>query len=209
MNMGEDNRKLAVDVALLLPDELNKVCVDINRRPEAEAFSDLSKENNHPHITLAMGVVNEKDIIKVDAKLKKIVRGFSPLTLQITDIFDETTPEKKKSCCFTVAMTDGLKRLHARVMKTLFPVFSYDAGLDMFYRDPDETLHEVSKYWVENYGKKHQDPDNYHPHISLKCRRGNYEQLPIKFVADKMVLCHLGNYCTCRAILGSFNLGVG
>ena len=75
----------------------------------------------------------------------------------------------------------------------------------MFFLDYDEKFSEVSKFWIENYRKNHSDPNNYHPHISLKCRKAEYKNFPIKFTASKLAICHLGNYCSCRKILSSVN----
>ena len=104
---------------------------------------------------------------------------------------------------FGVIINDEIKKLHGKVMKELLPLFSYDVKNEMFFLDSDENFSEVSKVWVENYGKNHSDPENYHPHISSKCRKAEYHNFPVKFIASKIALCRLGNYCTCRTILGS------
>jgi hypothetical protein len=198
--------KIAVDIALLLPEAINKICIDINQKEHAEAFSDLSKSNNHPHITLAMGVIDEKDIGKINSKLNEIIKQFSKLNLRILRLNYEITPEKKKSYNFEIKLSDKLKKLHATIIRELLPVFSYDVNNKMFFLDFDETFNEVSKFWVKTYGRIHSNPENYRPHISLKCRNGECPKFPKEFVASKVVLCHLGNYCTCRTVLGSYKL---
>lgn len=199
--------KIAIDVALLLPDRINNICIGINRKAGADAFSDLSKNNNHPHITLAMGVIDESDLPEVQTKLEYISKQFSSLKLEITGIYFEITPESKKSYGFVVELTNELKRLHWEIMKELLPIFSYGVDKKMFFLDSDENFNEVSKYWVDNYGKKHLDPNNYYPHISLKCKKASYDGLPIKFSASRLAVCQLGNYCTCRKIFASIDLG--
>ena len=198
--------KIAIDIALLLPEAINKICIDINQKEHSESFSDLTKLDNHPHITLAMGVIDEKDIEKVNSKLKEIVEQFSKLNLQISKIYHQITPENKLSYGFEIKLTDEIKKLHGKIMEELLPMFSYDVIEEMFFLDSDENFAEVSKSWVENYGKNHSDPENYHPHISLKCRKAEYHNFPVKFFASKVALCHQGNYCTCRTILGSHDL---
>lgn len=198
--------KIAIDIALLLPEKINKICTDINRKNDSNAFSNLSKKNNHPHITLAMGVIDEKNLPKIDKKLKEISKEFSSLNLEIIELYFEITPENKKSVSFVVKPSDKLKALHAKIMKELLPLFSYKVSDNMFFLDSDEKFQKVSMFWIENYRKNHSDPNNYHPHISLKCRKAQYDKLPIKFSASKLAACHLGNYCTCRKILASVNL---
>ncbi len=199
--------KIAVDVALLLPEKINKICIGINKHKNADAFFRLNEKDSFPHITLAMGVIDERDLPKAEERLSKIAEKFSSLDLEI-EIIDFTImpqPENKKSYQFTLKLTQELKALHAMIMKELLPLFSYDVKLYMFYKD-DETLHEVSMFWVKNYAKNHQTSEDFKAHISLKCRSAQFNKFPIKFSASKLALCHLGDYCTCRKILFSTNI---
>lgn len=198
--------KIAIDIGLLLPEAINKLCININQKEHSEDFSNLSKSDNHPHITLAMGVIDEEDIEKINLKLKEVVKQIPKLNLEISKIYHQITPENKISYGFEIIMTDEIKKLHGKIMKELLPIFLYDVNKEMFFLDSDEEFAEVSKVWVENYGKNHSDPENYHPHISLKCRKVEYHNFPVKFIASKVALCHQGNYCTCRTILGSHEL---
>jgi hypothetical protein len=199
-------KKIAIDIALLLSQRINNICLKINRSAGAEAFSDLSKENNYPHITLAMGAMDEGDLAAIENKVKKISQKFRALDLEIIHLGNETTPENKKSSHLTIKPNKKLRELHGMIMSELLPIFSYEIKKEMFFIDADENFKKVSKYWVENYGKKHANPQNYHPHISLKCRNAKYNNLPLKFTASKLAICQLGNYCTCRKIIKSINL---
>jgi len=198
--------KIAIDVALLLSEKINKICVSLNKTEGAGAFSDFSKSNNHQHITLAMGVIDEKDLPKIEAKLKRISNNFPTLKLKVKGIHSEINPENSKSCSFLVERTEKLKKLHAEIMKTILPFLSHTVEKKMFFLDSDEKFGKVSKYWVKNYWKKHSNPENYKPHISLKCRKANYLKFPITFSTSRLAVCQLGNYCACRKIFFQFNL---
>lgn len=198
--------KIAVDVALLLPKKINKICVDINQKSGSDHYSDLSKKDNYPHITLAMGVVDEENLEKVNDKLKEIAEKFSEINLKILGVHPKTNIENKKSCAFEIEITKELKKLHATVMNEVSPLFSYNVENEMFYLDSDEMFATISKFWVGGYKEAHSDPENFHPHISLKCRNFEYDEPSINFIASDLVLCHLGNHCTCREILGEFRL---
>jgi 2'-5' RNA ligase len=198
--------KIAVDIALLLPEAINMICIDINQKEYSEKYSDLSKSDNHPHITMAMGVIDKNDIEEVNNKLQKVVKNFSKLDLEIIKTYHQLTPENKISYGFEIKLTDEIKKLHGKIMKDLLPMFSYNVTSDMFFLDSEEKFSEVSKVWVESYGVNHSNPDNYHPHISLKCRKAEYNNFPEKFIASKVAFCHLGNYCTCRTIFGLHEL---
>lgn len=199
--------KIAVDVALLLPEKVNKICIDINKAPEADAFFRLNEKDSFPHITLAMGVIDEKDLPKANEILEEIANVFSLIDLEVYEL-DYTTmppPENKKSYQFKLNLTEEIKNLYVIIMEKLRPLFSYDVDLEMFYKD-DENLHEVSKFWVSKFKENQKRFNDYQPHISLKCANAKFDDLPIKFTASKLALCHLGDYCTCRKILFSAEL---
>jgi hypothetical protein len=194
--------KIAVDVALLPTEEMMDICIGLNNKEGSEYFSFLNKKDNLPHITLAMGVADEKDLLVIKSRLAEISKKYSSLNLEISEIYFQTNPDNKTSYGFNVKLTEELRNLQKEIMRELFSFFSYEVSLDMFYRDANETISEVSKTWVQNYYKKYYDPEKYHPHISLKCSKAEYDNFPIKFTASKLALCHLGNYCTCRKVLG-------
>lgn len=197
--------KIAIDIALIPPTEIMDLCIELNQK-SSEQTSVLNKKDNLPHITLAMGAADEKDLGVINKKLENIVKNFTPLNLEILDLYYHLTPKNKKSYCFAIKPTEELVNLHAVIMKELLPILSYEVSLDMFYKDKGEEVDDVSISWVENYGEKHADPNNYQPHISLKVRDAKYDNSPIKFTASKLALCHLGDHCTCRKVFKIFEL---
>lgn len=195
--------KIAVDVALLPPEDIMDLAIELNRK--FESLSKLNKENNLPHITLAMGVIDESEIDLVNQKLKEISEKFSALDLEILEVNHTIKPDGKKSFFLKIKMTEELRNLHKTIMKELLPIFTYDVSVDMF--NQDDKVNPISIYWVENYAKNHEDSENYHSHISLKCNKDViFNEVPIKFKCSKLSLCHLGDHCTCRRVLGLINL---
>jgi hypothetical protein len=195
--------KLAVDVALLLPEKINDLVIELNQK--FDSLSKLNKENNLPHITLAMGVIDESEIELVNNKIKEICDEFGSLNLKIEEVYHIIKPNGKKSFAFRIKLTDELKKLHGTIMKELSTIFTYDVSIDMF--NQDDEVDPISTFWVENYEKKHENPDNFHAHISLKCNNDViYDDIPIEFKASKVALCHLGDHCTCRRVLGLVEL---
>jgi hypothetical protein len=192
--------KIAIDVALFLPERVNEICISINQADPGR-HSDLSKADNHPHITLVMGVLDEKYIKEASRRISKVVAKHKALNLKIIELNFHFTPEHKKSFQFIVSRTEELVKLHVDLMEALFPLLTYKVENDMFQVDDDETFAEVSKFWVENYDKKYHHPRDYHPHISLKCKKAEPSKLSIGFKATKVAMCQQGNYCTCRKIL--------
>lgn len=197
--------KLAIDVAILPSEEIMDICIDLNKKDSA-AFSHLNKTDNFPHLTLAMGIMDKNDFEKVAKIIQKEFKKFFPLNLEINKLNFEITPENKKSMHFATDASKKLVDLHQEIMNNLSPILSYKVESGMFFKKTGEKINEISKFWVGNYAKKYSGLNNYYPHISLKCRNAEYNNLPIKFVASKLAICQLGNYCTCRKILKEFKL---
>ncbi|MFH0836435.1 MAG: 2'-5' RNA ligase family protein, partial [Candidatus Micrarchaeota archaeon] len=89
--------KIAVDVALLLPKPVNDVCIAINQAKDSVQTSDLSKPDNHPHITLAMGVIDEAQVVEVKERIKRLAARFHKLELEISGLRCPLNPDNKPS----------------------------------------------------------------------------------------------------------------
>ena len=155
--------KLAIDVALLPPDEILDICVGINKAINAQPFLELSKQDRRPHISLAMGVIEEKDIPIISKKIERIAHETPGIDLTITEICHEVMPNQKDSKLMALEQAEGLKNLHVKIMEAIWPHASYQVDVDMFYSDPGEPVDPVSTYWASNYGKKYNHPDKYQP----------------------------------------------
>lgn len=201
----KDMAKIAIDVALLPPEDIMDLCITLNSKSHQQA-SLLNRKDNLPHITLAMGIANEPDLKRINRKIENVTKNFSQLNIEITGLSYCIKESGKKSYSFRIKPTKKLVDLHGQIMKELLPILSYKVNLNMFYKEPNKIIDKISKFWVETYGEKHTDPKNYRPHISLKCPEAKYDNFPIKFTASKLALCHLGDHCTCRKILKSFEL---
>ncbi|MBC8495730.1 2'-5' RNA ligase family protein [archaeon] len=197
--------KIAIDIALLLPDEINSLCIGLNQQ-DKNAFFDLTKKDNHPHITLTMAVIDEADIHKIEVILRNVAEKFSGLQLELTELNYTITPEDKKSYQFVIGSSKEIKELRQKIVKELSPYFSYEVEDSMFFVDNDEEFRPVSKYWVANHEKRNLSLDKFKPHISLKNTAATFDEFPIKFTTNKLVMAQLGNYCTCRKILIDIDL---
>lgn len=200
--------KIAVDIALLLPDTINEMCIAINCSDKARSFCDLSKADNYPHITLAMGVIDESVLEIIQDKFKQLATAASPLHLEITTVYSQENPDGNSSCGFKIRDNDELLKLHLAMMEALTPYVTNEATQEMYKLDPDEKFAEVSKHWVENYWKNHMGEGKYKPHISLKCGYAKQDDLPISFTVSRLAICHLGNFCSCRTILAETDLNM-
>ncbi|MFH1598620.1 MAG: hypothetical protein ABIB97_06200 [Patescibacteria group bacterium] len=191
--------KLAIDVALLPPDEVMDICIEINRAPNALSFFKLNKQDSIPHISLAMGVIDEEQLPIVNQKVNKIAVDFPPIELEFTKVEFGLTPEKEKTFHFCLNVTEALQNLHERLMNSLLPIFSYKVSNDNFFLDKNEKVDNVSLYWVKTYANESSFA-NFDPHVSLRCSFAEYNKMPIKFTADKMAVGQLGNFGALRKI---------
>jgi len=197
--------KIAIDIVLLPPEEIMDKAIEINQEL-LEKFPKktiLDKQKCIPHISLAMGVVEESKLSKVEEILREISKGFQPLSLTITNIKAGITPSGLKFCGFQIERTTELQALHETVMKKLQTICTYDVTLDMLYSKP--TPEAVSLHWIRTYPTK-SSFENFTPHLTIGCGETSSGEYSIKFTAVRLAICHLGNYCTCRKILSEVNL---
>ena len=201
-----DSDKIAVDVVLIPPEEIIQLAIKLNKSSSDTAKEDyvLDAETCIPHITLLMGLVSRGQIGEVTTKLTNIVEGFSALNLSATGFTSSPHPDGKIFSTLAIEKNPDLQKLHETILEELAPYFSWDnVKKEMFYSPPP--VREISSFWVEGFGKN-SVRENYDPHISLGFAELKQSFVPMQFIASKLALCHLGNYCTCRDVLWSVEL---
>jgi len=196
--------KIAIDVVLLPPEEIINFCVDINRKAKerGEAKGPLEKEDFIPHISLAMGCMEEKDFDKISKVITEVADQFSPLNLEVSELYVLPSSEKDQTHSFKIKNNEQLQKLHETLTDELQPFLSYqNVTTNMFVG----LLEEIPTTFKNDYRKKH-SYDKYDPHISLRCRVLEEIKLPINFKASNLAIFHLGISCTCRKLLFSTEL---
>lgn len=189
---------LAVDIALLPPKSIMSDVVELmNYSPTSPI-----KLNTHdclPHISLAMGVLARADLEKANSVLTLLARKQEPLPISITKAFTHTTPDELDMQELLISRSEELSQFHHETMEAFRPLLLHDqVSTDMFFSPPG--VADVSSYWVKHYYGK-QKPSDYKPHITLGLGKVKNFDTALNFIADRLVLCHLGSYCTCRQIL--------
>ena len=187
--------KIAIDVVLLPPENIMDKAIEINSQFADDPIK-LNKENCLPHISLCMGVVEGKNLPKINEIIDEISKQFSKLFLTIDKISGEHV-------CFEVKKNENLQKLHEEIMTRLSLYLSYDATIDMCFSPPPVV--EKTLFWIKNYKDK-SSFENFYPHITLGISKIDNRRLNIDFVASKLAICHLGNYCTCRKVIISSDL---
>lgn len=195
--------KKAVDVVLLPDEAMTEKAIEANAEL-VKGFGDkivLDKESCLPHISLAMGCVDEEDIASVEGILRSIVREYPLGDMTILGVRSSGNSAGEKVSVFEVERTEELQRLHKTIMDRLGAYLGSDVSGDMVYADGE--VEESTLLWIRNYREK-SSFDKFFPHITIGYGElGDYFSFPIKFAVSKLALCHLGNHCTCRKILAS------
>ncbi len=194
----------AVDVVLLPTEAMMDGAIEVNTEM-AKKFGKkivLNKEDCLPHISLAMGCVDEKDIADVEKVLKRIAEQYPLGDLRVIGIGVTVNLVGEKVSVFEVEKTKSLQLFHEEVMQKLAPYFSYDVTIDMI---TGAEVDESTLLWIKNYPEK-SSFSNFSPHITIGYGEMNNFSFPIKFGVSKLALCHLGNHCTCREIIVSIKL---
>ena len=198
--------KKAVDVVLLPDDTMMAKAVEANRKLVGQ-FGEkivLNKEDCLPHISLAMGCVDEGDIDGAGGVLKIIAERTSVRELTVIGIWTTTNSVGEKVSAFGIERTEGLQLLHEEVMEKLAAYLSYDVTREMVYDSGQ--VSESTLLWIREYREKSSFA-NFSPHITIGYGQMENMLFPMEFVASRLALCHLGNHCTCKEVLASIELG--
>jgi len=200
--------EIAVDVVLLPTEEMVEKAIAANKEL-LKQYADkivLDKESCLPHISLAMGCIDESNIDEIDKILKTSAKETSLGQLTAVGIHIETNKADEKVSVLEIEKTEALQSLHERITKKLSPYFSYNVKADMVLSSSETG--ESTLDWIKNYPEK-SSFEKFSPHITIGYGEINNFSFPIIFAVSKLALCHLGNHCTCRKILASTNLKKG
>jgi len=188
-------KKIAINVVLLPSREITQEAIEINEKLGTSEIK-LNNENCLPHITLAMGVIDEKDLEKVEEVLNGVSFDFNVLNLSFNKVESEETPSGKIVSGIPIKKSKQLQELHEEIMEKLESYLTYDVDKSMLY-NPDE-VEEETLSWIKDY--KQTSFKKFKPHITLGIGKVNSIQ-PMAFRASTLALFQLGNYCTCRKLL--------
>ena len=197
--------RIAVDVVLLPDEAMMARAIELNAEL-VKKFGNkivLNKENCLPHISLAMGCVEEADIPSVEKVLEAIAKETSMPDLKVVGIRASGNSKAEIVSVFEVEKTTQLQSLHEKVMDKLAPYLSSDVTENMIYGDED--VAESTLLWIKNYRQK-SSFENFFPHITIGYGQVENHSPQKTFAVSKLALCHLGNHCTCRMVLLSIGL---
>ena len=106
--------KIAVDIVLLPAEQIMDRAIEINRellRQCPDKIS-LNKNNCLPHISLAMGCIDDRDIIDIERILRTIASDHWPGKLCTEGIQTGTNASNERVSVLQLKKTKKLQKLH-------------------------------------------------------------------------------------------------
>ena len=118
--------RIATDVVLLPDDTMTERAIEVNKRLVGDRREEivLSRETHLPHISLAMGCVDEKEVDTIGELLQGLSEKTAVNRLSVVGILTPTNSRGEKTSLLEVGKTDELQMLHERIMKETKPFFS-------------------------------------------------------------------------------------
>jgi hypothetical protein len=191
---------IAADIVLLPEETMTDYAITVNAELIKRFGSEivLNKKDCLPHISLAMGCINQKDVIKIGESLKPLA-AIAPRRLKLAGIQRTTSFSGEIVSVLQVERSNQLQNLHEKICKAIKPWFTYEAEEEIIAggQAGPSTLQ-----WIRNYSVK-SSHFNFSPHITIGYGDLQDRELPADFAVSHLVVCHLGNHCTCAKILWS------
>jgi 2'-5' RNA ligase len=198
---GESNDMIdlvALDVAILPPEDISARAVDISASLPAKDFRGLRLDRSHlPHITLMQLFTRRDDLDRVYQYVDDVLRDRSPLDLRVN-----SASEQGGIVSLVIDKTPPLVDLHERIMEALRDCERLGGGTSAFC-DKGARVQDV--WYVSGYRLK-SSLLSFAPHITLG--HGSNAPLiePFDFRATIVALCHLGKFCTCLEVFRRWTL---
>lgn len=188
----------AVDIVLEVPQELSKEVIALNRKlDEKPNRIALSHDKAVPHITLAMGVVEDRELEAVKAMLDQEFGYLEKFSCQVGPVMQRNDVNGQWVALLAVERCDEIMYMHENAMGILsevgFVVPTMGALAD--YQTADAHTLETIQAFKDRNSYQH-----FSPHITLGFGSlpGTVTFEPRRVEFSSVGLYHLGDHATCR-----------
>lgn len=188
----------AIDIAILPPPDVSNRAVTLSAAlPPAESQGLLLGPGMLPHITLTQQFVSNAALDALMAHVDAVLATQDPLHLRVSG-----GGKGSNSVWMAVERTAALVGLHERLLQATESFEMPDGDASAFAngeaREPDIR-------WVRNF-RRESSFARFTPHITLGHATEPPPVEPMDFVATTIAVCTLGRFCTCRHIIGRWDL---
>lgn len=195
----------AIGVVALPSPEISELAISLSKQLENAPFN-LGPDDYLPHITLAMGFVQDLDAAR--EIIGRIAGRFQPISLTIDGVATKELPMswegEKFDSSITVLKDPTILKLHRNLVDSL-PFMDVTGNNDSFITNRDEKISQGAIDYVAQF--KNIDSEWFSPHITLGSGRNALAQsLNKQFDITEIALCKLGNFCTARQALARWKL---
>jgi len=200
---------LAIDVALLLPPDVDVLARRLNAACGTEPGSLRLDDHHLPHVTLVQQYVLRENIERLFDRISNVIRGVPPLALRVVGVDQPGARARTTgaSTSLAIARTPDMYDLHCRLMDALEPIDQHIGGEGAFYENGEPPrLRDIA--WVNGF-RTQSAYDHFRPHITVGHGDVPERVPPFHFHAARLAACHLGRFCTCRVILREWRLSDG
>lgn len=191
----------ALDIVIIPPQPVLDLCYQLNAGLVDRRIN-LNPINAVPHLTLSMGVIESADEAAITQVLEALATKYRGLELNFASIFDAgfTT---NSACGLGIEKTDDLMNLHHDSVALMRPYLEDYYQPDIF-ADHEQGLGESCMAWVKRFYTECIE-ENFDPHITIGF--GDLAEIEtMSFKAGHLALYQLGDYCSCRSLIGEFEL---
>lgn len=194
-------KRFAVDVVILPPDPVMDLALEWNQLLCNTHPTNIVLDKLHylPHITMAMGCLPADQLEHANALLQSIASRHHVLELQVPHLKTVDTSSGDTIVTFDIDLSTELAALHESIVTAFSPLLSRDVTEADIYDPPP--IEPSALDWINHY-IPHYCFQHFWPHITLGFGEAPANFKAYSFKASRLAICHLGNHCTCRSILG-------
>ncbi|MFH0853542.1 MAG: 2'-5' RNA ligase family protein [bacterium] len=198
MNIKQE--KLAIDIALIPPQNIIDLAKQYNLSINSQNPDGIMLDETHlPHVTLVQLFIDTNKLTLLNQAIENTLKDFKPISLKINNIDSLMLSDGKEASYFLFENIAQIQAMHETLMEVSKP-FAVNGDGKSFVSDPGEQILSSSVDWATNFREKASGP-NFEAHITLGIGYKPNLEKEVEFIIDRLTVCHLGNFNTCRKIL--------